>query len=31
MISDGRTDTNGKVLIEGVGENLLPTAQTCGL
>jgi hypothetical protein len=30
MISDGCTDTNRKVLVEGVGENLLPTAQTWG-
>jgi hypothetical protein len=28
MISDGCTDANGKVLVECVGENLLPTAQT---
>ena len=28
MISDGRSDANGEVLIECVGENLLPTAQT---
>ena len=28
MISDGRSDTNGKVLVKRVGENLLPTAQT---
>jgi hypothetical protein len=27
MISDGRTDTNGKVLVNGVGEHLMPTAQ----
>ena len=27
MISDGRTNANRKVLIKGVGENLLPTAQ----
>jgi hypothetical protein len=27
MINDGRTDTNGNVLIKGVGENLPPTAQ----
>jgi hypothetical protein len=31
MISDGCTDTNRKVLIEGVGEHLLPTDQTLGL
>jgi hypothetical protein len=31
MISDGSKDTNGKVLVKGVGENLLPTAQTGGL
>jgi hypothetical protein len=28
MISDRRPDTNRKVLIKGVGENLLPTAQS---
>jgi hypothetical protein len=27
MISYGRSDANGKVLVECVGENLLPTAQ----
>ena len=27
MISYGRTDTNGKVLVNGVGEHLMPTAQ----
>jgi hypothetical protein len=31
MISNGCTDANGKVLVEGVGENLLPTAQACRL
>jgi hypothetical protein len=31
MISNGRTDANSKVLVESVGENLLPTAQTWGL
>ena len=31
MISDGGTDTNGKVLVKCVGENLLPTAQAWGL
>jgi hypothetical protein len=30
LINDGRSDTNRKVLIEGVGENLLPTAQAWG-
>jgi hypothetical protein len=27
MISDGRSDANRKVLIKGVGQDLLPTAQ----
>ena len=27
MISDRRPYANGKVLVEGVGENLLPTAK----
>jgi hypothetical protein len=31
MISDGCTYTNRKVLVKGVGENLLPTAQARGL
>src|SRR5687768_18571 len=31
MINHRCTDTNHKALIEGVGENLLPTAQTRGL
>ena len=31
MISNGRSDANRKVLIKGVGENLLPTAQAWGL
>jgi hypothetical protein len=31
MIGDGCSDANGKVLVKCVGENLLPTAQTCGL
>jgi hypothetical protein len=31
MISDGCTYTNCKVLIKGVGENLLPPAQSWGL
>jgi hypothetical protein len=31
MISDGCSYANRKVLIEGVGENLLPTAQAWGL
>ena len=31
MISDGCTDANRKVLVKGVGENLLPTAQAWGL
>ena len=30
MISDGRSDANRKVLIKGLGENLLPTAQPWG-
>ena len=29
--ADGSTDTNSKVLVKGVGENLLPTAQAWGL
>jgi hypothetical protein len=31
MISDGRSNANGKVLIKGVSQNLLPAAQECGL
>ena len=31
MISDGRSDTNRKVLVKRVGEHLLPTAQARGL
>jgi hypothetical protein len=31
MISDGRSDANGEVLVKCVGEHLLPTAQTVGL
>ena len=31
MISDGRTDANRKVPVKGVSQNLLPTAQVCGL
>ena len=31
MISDGRFDANREVLVKGVGENLLPTAQAWGL
>ena len=31
MISDGCPDANRKVLVKGVGENLLPTAQAWGL
>ena len=31
MISDRRPDTYRKVLVERVGENLLPTAQAWGL
>jgi hypothetical protein len=27
MISDGRSDANGKVLLKRVGEHLLPTAK----
>jgi hypothetical protein len=27
MISHGSSYANGKVLVKGVGENLLPTAQ----
>jgi hypothetical protein len=30
MISNGCPDTNRKVLVKGVGENLLPTAQGSG-
>jgi hypothetical protein len=30
MISDRCSDTNRKVLVKGVGENLLPTAQAWG-
>jgi hypothetical protein len=28
MISDGCSDANGKILIKGIGENLLPTAES---
>lgn len=31
MISDGCPYANGKVLVKGVGEHLLPTAQVWGL
>ena len=31
MINDSRSDANRKVLIKGVSEHLLPTAQACGL
>jgi hypothetical protein len=31
MIGDGCSNTNGKVLVKCVGENLLPTAQAWGL
>ena len=31
MISDGWTDTNRRVLVKRIGENLLPTAQARGL
>jgi hypothetical protein len=31
MISNGGPDTNGKILIKRVCENLLPTAQAWGL
>ena len=31
MISDGRMDANGMVLIKSVGEHPLPTAQAFGL
>ena len=31
MISDGRSNTNGRVPIKGVGEQLLPTPQAWGL
>ena len=31
MISDGCTNANRKVLVKGVGEHLLPTAQAWGL
>jgi hypothetical protein len=31
MITNGRSDTNRKVLIKRRGEHLLPTAQACGL
>jgi hypothetical protein len=31
MISDGGSHTNRKILVKGVGENLLPTAQAWGL
>jgi hypothetical protein len=30
VISDGRSDANGKVLVKRVGENLLPTTQAWG-
>ena len=30
MINDGRSNANGKVLIKGVSENLLPTAKRGG-
>jgi DNA-directed RNA polymerase subunit RPC12/RpoP len=30
MISDDCTNANGKVLIKGVGEHLLPAAQAYG-
>jgi hypothetical protein len=30
MISDGYSYANRKVFVEGVGENLLPTAQSGG-
>jgi hypothetical protein len=30
MIGDGRSDTDGKVLVKGVGENLLPTTRALG-
>jgi hypothetical protein len=29
MVSDGCSDANGKVLVQSVGEHLLPTAQAC--
>jgi hypothetical protein len=29
MISDGGTNADRQVLVERVGENLLPTAQAC--
>jgi hypothetical protein len=31
MISDGCSDSNGKALVKGVGEHLLPSAQSGGL
>jgi hypothetical protein len=31
MISNHRSDTDREVLVKGVGENLLPTAQSRGL
>jgi hypothetical protein len=31
MISDGGPVANREVLVNGVGENLLPTALSCGL
>jgi hypothetical protein len=31
MISDGCAYANGEVLIKGVGEHLLPTAQSCAV
>jgi hypothetical protein len=31
MISDGCAYANGKVRVQGVGENLLPAAQALGL
>jgi hypothetical protein len=31
MINDGRSDANREVLVKGVGEHLLPTAQALAL
>jgi hypothetical protein len=31
MINDRGSDPNGKVLVKGIGKNLLPTAQAWGL
>jgi hypothetical protein len=31
MISNSCSDANREVLVNGVGENLLPTGQSCGL